>query len=164
MGSGPHAGLGELILPPNEPGSSIMPGKVNPTQAEALIQVCLQVMGNDMTVSLAEAFGSVLDLNTTKPVMITNLLDSIEILANGIVSFVKNCLNGLKANRRKIASQLETNLMVITNLVPVVGYDKASKIAQKAAESGKTVKQVILDMKLKIKEDLDELLDPRKMA
>ena len=164
MGSGPHAGLGELILPPNEPGSSIMPGKVNPTQAEALIQVCLQVMGNDMTVSLAEAFGSVLDLNTTKPVMITNLLDSIEILANGIVSFVKNCLNGLKVNRRKIASQLETNLMVITNLVPVVGYDKASKIAQKAAESGKTVKQVILDMKLKIKEDLDELLDPRKMA
>ncbi len=98
MGSGPNAGLGELSLPSNEPGSSIMPGKVNPTQAEALIQICLQVIGNDVTMSLAEGFGSVLDLNVTKPLMIVNLLDSIELLANGINSFVKNCLNGIKAN------------------------------------------------------------------
>ena len=162
MGSGPRAGLGELVLPSNEPGSSIMPGKVNPTQAEALIQVCLQVMGNDATISFAEAFGSTLDLNTTKPLMIINLLRSIEILANGIDSFVENCLKGLKVNRRQIDSQLTSNLMTITSLVPFIGYDKASEIAQIAARTGKTVKQVALEMK--VKGNLDELLDPRKMV
>lgn len=164
MGSGPRAGLGELALPANELGSSIMPGKVNPTQAEALAQVCLQVMGNDATISLAEAFGSTLDLNVTKPLMITNLLDSIELLANGIHSFVQHCLNGLKTNMEQIESQLERNLMVATNLVPIVGYDKASEIAQIAAKSGKTIKQVILETKLEIKGDLDKLLDPKKMV
>jgi fumarate hydratase class II len=163
MGSGPNAGLGELLLPSNEPGSSIMPGKVNPTQAEALIQVCLQVIGNDVTVSLAEGFGSVLDLNVTKPLMIVNLLDSIDLLANGINSFVKNCLNGLKANVDRINSQLEKNLMVVTNLVPIIGYDKASEIARRASRTGKTIKQTVLEMGLKIDGNLDELLDPRKM-
>lgn len=163
MGSGPNAGLGELSLPSNEPGSSMMPGKVNPTQAEALIQACLQVIGNDVTVSLAEGFGSVLDLNVTKPLMIVNLLDSIELLANGINSFVKNCLNGLKANVDRINSQLEKNLMVVTNLVPIIGYDKASEIARRASRTGKTIKQTVLEMGLKIYGNLDELLDPRKM-
>jgi fumarate hydratase class II len=163
MGSGPNAGLGEVLLPSNEPGSSMMAGKVNPTQAEALIQVCLQVIGNDVTVSLAEGFGSVLDLNVTKPLMIVNLLDSIELLANGINSFVKNCLNGLKANVDRINSQLEKNLMVVTNLVPIIGYDKASEIARRANRSGKTIKQTVLEMGLKIDGNLDELLDPRKM-
>jgi fumarate hydratase class II len=163
MGSGPNAGLGELSLPSNEPGSSIMPGKVNPTQAEALIQICLQVIGNDVTMSLAEGFGSVLDLNVTKPLMIVNLFDSIELLANGINSFVRNCLNGIKANVDRINSQLEKNLMVITNLVPLIGYDKASEIAQRASRTGKTIKETILEMGLKIEGNLDELLDPRKM-
>jgi fumarate hydratase class II len=163
MGSGPNAGLGELSLPSNEPGSSMMPGKVNPTQAEALIQVCLQVIGNDVTVSLAEGFGSVLDLNVTKPLMIANLLDSIELLANGINSFVKNCLNDLKANTDRINSQLEKNLMIVTNLVPIIGYDKASEIARRASRTGKTIKQTVQEMGLKIDGNLDELLDPRKM-
>jgi fumarate hydratase class II len=164
MGSGPHAGLGELIIPSNEPGSSIMPGKINPTQAEALIQVCLQVMGNDTTISLGEAFGSTLDLNTTKPLMIFNLLESIEILANGVDSFVKNCLKGLRVNKKQIDSQLERNLMVITNLVSQLGYDKASEIAQIATKSNKTLKQVVTETKTKFEGNLDKLLDPRKMA
>jgi fumarate hydratase class II len=164
MGSGPRAGLGELMLPSNEPGSSIMPGKVNPTQAEALIQVCLQVVGNDATVSLAEGFGSMLDLNVTKPLMIVNIVDSVELLAKGIDSFVENCLDGLTANVEHINAQLERNLMVVTNLVPLIGYDKAAEIAQRANKTGKTVKQVISDMKLKIKGNLDELLDPKKMV
>lgn len=164
MGSGPRAGLEELRLPASEPGSSIMPGKVNPTQAEALIQVCLQVVGNDTAISFAEAFGSTLDLNVAKPLMITNLLESIELLSNGIYSFVNNCLNGLEANLEEISSQLERNLMVATRLVPIIGYDKASEIAQTAARTGKTIKQVISEMKLKIRGNLDELLDPRKMV
>lgn len=164
MGNGPNAGLGELSLPSNELGSSIMPGKVNPTQAEAVIQVCLQAIGNDVTVSLAEGFGSVLDLNVAKPLMIANLLDSIELLANGINSFVRYCLNGLKANVDHINSQLEKNLMVVTNLVPLIGYDKASEIARKANRNGKTIKEIILEMGLKIDGNLDELLDPRRMA
>lgn len=163
MGSGPNAGLGELLLPSNEAGSSMMPGKVNPTQAEALIQVCLQVIGNDVTVSLAEGFGSVLDLNVAKPLMIANLLDSIELLANGINSFVKNCLNGLKANVDRINCKLEKNLMVVTKLVPIIGYDKASEIARRASRTGRTIKQTVLEMGLKIDGNLDELLDPRKM-
>jgi fumarate hydratase class II len=164
MGSGPRAGLGELTLPANEPGSSIMPGKVNPTQAEALLQVCIQVIGNDATIAFAEAFGSTLDLNVTKPLMISNLIESIELLTNGIQSFVKNCLNGLKANKEHIKSQLQNNLMIATNLVPIIGYDKASEIAQTAAKTGKTIKQVIEDKNLKIKGDLNRLLDPKKMV
>jgi fumarate hydratase class II len=164
MGSGPNAGLGELSLPSNELGSSIMPGKVNPTQAEAVIQVCLQVIGNDVTVSLAEGFGSVLDLNVAKPLMIANLLDSIELLANGINSFVRYCLDGLKANVDRINFQLEKNLMVVTNLVPLIGYDKASEIARKASRNGKTIKEIILEMGLKIEGDLDELLNPKRMV
>jgi fumarate hydratase, class II len=164
MGSGPRAGLGELRLPEKEAGSSIMPGKINPTQAESLIQVCLQVIGNDTTVCFAEAFGSTLDLNVTKPLIIVNVLKSIELLTNGIHSFVQNCLKGLKANLENINLQLERNLMVATRLVPILGYDKASQIARLAAEKGTTIKQVIVDLKLKIKGNLDELLDPKKMV
>lgn len=164
MGSGPRAGLGELLLPQNEPGSSIMPGKINPTQAEALIQVSLQVMGNDSTIALAEGFGSMLDLNVTKPVMIMNLLDSIRILSNGIKSFVKHCLEGLKANTNHIELQLERNLMIVTRLTPIIGYDKASEVAKAAHSSGKTIRETLLDMKLEIDGDLGEILDPTKMV
>jgi len=163
MGSGPRAGLGELILPSNELGSSIMPGKINPTQSEALIQVCLQVIGNDTVLSFAEGYGSNLDLNVCKPLIIFNLLESIKIISNGINSFIENCLKDLKANINQINSQLERILMVITNLIPLIGYDKASEVAQKALSNNKTIKEVIKEMGLKFDENLDDLLNPKKM-
>lgn len=162
MGSGPRAGLTELNLPQNEPGSSIMPGKVNPTQSEALIQVCIQIIGNDTVVSFGEGYGSILDLNVCKPVMIVNLLDSIKILNGAINSFIDNCLIGLKANEEQINKDLERMLMIVTNLTPIIGYDKCSEIAQKAYKEGKAIKQVIKEMGLKI-DNLDDLLDPKKM-
>ncbi len=164
MGSGPRAGLGELILPPNEPGSSIMPGKINPTQAEALVQVCLQVIGNDTTVSLAEMVGSTLDLNVAKPVMMMNLLDSIALISKGIDSFVNHCLRDLKANEQRINEDMKDNLMVAVMLTPLVGYDKAAEIAERARKTGKSIKEAVLDMGIKIEGDLDELLDPTKMV
>ena len=164
MGSGPRAGLSELILPQNEPGSSIMPGKINPTQSEMLIQVCLQVIGNDLTITQGEAYGSVLDLNVCKPLMIYNLLESVEILSNGITSFTENCLKGLKVNKKNINSQLDKLLMTVTRLTPLIGYDKCAYIAQKAFDEEKTIKEVILEEKIKIKGNLDELLDPKKMV
>jgi len=163
MNSGPRAGLSELILPENEPGSSIMPGKINPTQSEALIQICLQVIGNDSVISFAEAYGSVLDLNVCKPVMIVNLIESIMLLSQGINSFVKYCLEGLIANELQINAHLERILTTVTNLSPIIGYDKASEIAQKAYREGKTIKQVVLELGLKIKGNLEDLLDPKKM-
>jgi len=164
MGSGPRSGLSELILPQNEPGSSIMPGKVNPTQSEALIQVCLQIIGNDSVVSFAEAYGSILDLNVCKPIMIINLLNSIEILSNSINSFIENCLLDIKANKAQIKSQLERLLMIVTNLTPILGYDKCSAIALKAYDENKNIKEVIDEMGLKFEEDIDKLLDPKRMV
>jgi fumarate hydratase class II len=164
MGSGPRAGLGELILPSNEPGSSIMPGKVNPTQSESLIQVCLQVIGNDTTIAVSEGHGSLLDLNVTKPVMIVNLLDSIRLLSRGIDSFRKNCLEGLKVDEVRIQKQLDQSLMIVTRLSPVIGYDKASEIAKRAHETGKTIREVVIESGIEIDGDLDEILDPSKMV
>ena len=164
MGSGPRAGLGELVLPQNEPGSSIMPGKVNPTQSEALIQVCLQVIGNDTTIAAAEGFGSILDLNVTKPLMIINLLDSINILAGGIESFITNCLQGLDVNLARIDKQLEQSLMTVTRLAPLIGYDKAADLAKKAHATGRTIREVVIESGITIDGDLDEILDPRKMV
>ncbi|MGY5873833.1 MAG: class II fumarate hydratase [Candidatus Thorarchaeota archaeon] len=163
MGSGPRAGLGELLLPENEPGSSIMPGKVNPTQSEALIQVCVQVIGNDAAIAAAEGYGSVLDLNMSKPVMIVNLLESMKLLGAGIESFTQNCLKGLKVNEEKIKQQLEQSLMLATRLSPVIGYNRAAEIAKKAHKEGKTIREVIQDENIEI-ENLDELLDPSKMV
>ncbi|MHA2601641.1 MAG: class II fumarate hydratase [Candidatus Thorarchaeota archaeon SMTZ1-83] len=164
MGSGPRAGLGELILPQNEPGSSIMPGKINPTQSEALIQVCAQVIGHDAVVSFAESHGSILDLNMSKPVIIVNILDAITILSNGIQSFRLHCLSGLKANESVIKSQLERSLMIVTGLTPVIGYDKAGEVARRAYETGQTVRETIEEMRIEIEGDLDDLLDSRKMV
>jgi len=164
MSSGPNAGLSELKLPQNEPGSSIMPGKVNPTQCEALMQVCLQIIGNDATITAGEFYGSILDLNVCKPLIISNLLESIEILSNAINSFIENCLKGIEVNEKKINSQLDRLLMVVTNLTPIIGYDKCSEIALKAYESGKSVKEIIKEMGLKFEQDLDKLLDYRSMA
>ncbi len=164
MGSGPRAGLAELNIPPNEPGSSIMPGKINPTQSEALIQVCLQVIGNDSIITAGEAFGSILDLNVCKPIIIYNLLESIEILNGGIHSFIDKCLIDLSVNEEQIKSHLEKMIMIVTNLNPYIGYDKSSEIAQKAFKEGKTIKQVISEMGIEIEGDLDEILDPKKMV
>lgn len=164
MGSGPRAGLSELILPRNEPGSSIMPGKVNPTQSEALIQVCLQVIGNDTTITYAEGYGSILDLNVCKPLMISNLIESINLLSNAINSFISLCLNKIEANKNQINSNLERMLMVVTKLTPILGYDQCSAIAMKAYKEGKTIKETIREMGIKIDGDLDELLDPKKMV
>lgn len=163
MGSGPRAGLGELILPENEPGSSIMPGKVNPTQSEALIQVCVQVIGNDATIAAAEGYGSVLDLNMSKPIMIVNLLESMKLLGAGIESFTQNCLKGLKVNEEGIKQQLDQSLMLATRLSSVIGYDRAAEIAKKAHKEGKTIREVIQEENIDI-ENLDELLDPSKMV
>ncbi|MHA1727670.1 MAG: class II fumarate hydratase [Promethearchaeota archaeon] len=164
MGSGPRAGLGELILPVNEPGSSIMPGKVNPTLSEALIQVCLQVIGNDSTITFAEGYGSILDLNVCKPLIIVNILESVKFLTGGINSFINNCLKDIRVNEESIKTQLEKLLMVVTNLVPEIGYDKASEVARVAYKEGKTIKETILEMGIDIKGDLDALLDPKKMV
>ncbi|MHA2119157.1 MAG: class II fumarate hydratase, partial [Candidatus Thorarchaeota archaeon] len=138
--------------------------KINPTQSEALIQVCLQVIGNDATISAAEGFGSILDLNVSKPVMIVNLLDSIRILAGGIDSFRDNCLKGLKANKEQIQKQLDRSLMIVTRLSPVIGYDKASEIAKKAHETGKTIREIVTETGIEIEGDLDDILDPSKMV
>ena len=164
MGSGPRAGLNELILPSNEPGSSVMPGKINPTQSEALIQVCLQAIGNDSIISSSEAFGSILDLNVCKPIIIYNLLESIDILSGGINSFTDKCLIDLKPNVENINNQIKNMLMIVTNLNQYIGYDKCSEIAQKAYKENKTIKEVILEMGIEIDGDLDNLLDPKKMV
>lgn len=164
MGSGPRAGLGELLLPQNEPGSSIMPGKVNPTQCEALAQVCAQVIGHDTAVAFAESHGSLLDLNVTKPVMIVNILDAIHIMSNGIRSFVDNCLDGLQINEESIMRHLERSLMVVTRLTPLIGYDKAGEVATRAHVTGRTVKETVIEMGIVIEGDLDEILDPTKMV
>ena len=165
MGSGPRAGFSELFLPQNEPGSSIMPGKINPTQSEALIQVCLQVLGNDSVIAFGEAYGSILDLNVCKPLMIFNFIESVNIMHGAVNSFIDYCLLGLKANKDQINSQLERMLMIVTNLTPLIGYDKCSEIAQRAYKEGKTCRKVIKEMGLDIDDkELDDLLDPKRMV
>ena len=141
-----------------------MPGKVNPTQSEALIQVCLQVIGNDSTISFSEAYGSILDLNVCKPIMIFNLLESLEIISNSINSFIDHCLLDIRANKDQIDSQLENLLMLVTNLAPIIGYDKCSTIAIKAFDEDKSIKDVIKELGIEFDEDLDKLLDPKKMV
>ncbi|MFT5787916.1 MAG: fumarate hydratase class II [Shewanella sp.] len=138
LGSGPRCGLNEWLLPANEPGSSIMPGKVNPTQCEALSMVCLQVFGNDLTVSLASSNGQ-LQLNTYRPVIIHNVLESIGLLSDAMTSFANNCVSGLQLNQAQIDKNMSNNLSVITLLMPIFGYDKATQIVQTAAHSNITL-------------------------
>ncbi|HSO42261.1 MAG TPA: class II fumarate hydratase, partial [Rhodospirillales bacterium] len=140
LASGPRSGLGELILPANEPGSSIMPGKVNPTQSEAMTQVCAQVMGNNVAITVAGAQGH-FELNVFKPVMIYNLLQSIRLLADACVSFTDNAVVGIAADRDRIAELMNKSLMLVTALNPHIGYDNAARIAKKAHAEGKTLKQ-----------------------
>ena len=163
LASGPRCGLGELDLPANEPGSSIMPGKVNPTQSEALTMVAAQVMGNHVAVSVAGASGH-FELNVFKPVMIYNLLQSIRLLADGARSFADNCVAGIEANRARIERLLHESLMLVTALNPHIGYDAAARIAKKAHAEGITLKRAALALGLVDAADFDAWVDPAKMV
>lgn len=162
LGSGPRCGLGEISLPENEPGSSIMPGKVNPTQCEALTMVCTQVMGNNVTISIAGSGGQ-FELNTYKPVIIYNLLQSIQLIEHGCISFADNCIKGIKPNTHKINNFLHNSLMLVTALNPHIGYDNAAKIAKKAHKEGTSLKEAAIKLKLVTEEQFNQWVRPEDM-
>ncbi|KAL9108891.1 MAG: hypothetical protein Q9227_006422 [Pyrenula ochraceoflavens] len=162
LGSGPRCGLGELQLPENEPGSSIMPGKVNPTQCESLTMICCQVQGNHTAVSVAGKSGQ-FELNVFKPVMIKNLLHSIRLLADGMKSFEKNLVEGMRADEKRINTLLHESLMLVTCLNPVIGYDMASKVAKNAHKKGLTLKESAMELKALSEEDFDKNVRPELM-
>jgi fumarate hydratase class II len=162
LGSGPRCGIGEIHLPENEPGSSIMPGKVNPTQSEAMTMVCTQVMGNHVTVTIAGSNGH-FELNVFKPVLIYNLLQSIRLLADACNSFTNNCVVGIEPNKERITKLLNDSLMLVTALNPVIGYDNAAKIAKKALHDNKTLKEVAIELKLLSAEEFDKAVRPELM-
>ncbi|MBG92803.1 MAG: fumarate hydratase, class II [Chloroflexi bacterium] len=163
LGSGPRAGLGELILPENEPGSSIMPGKVNPTQTEALTMVCTQIFGNDVTVSVGGSNGH-FELNVFKPVIAYNNIQSIQLLSDAMNSFVKNCLIGIKASESKIKELMESSLMLVTALNPHIGYDNAAKIAKKAYQENTTLLQAGLELNILTEDQFNEWIKPEDMT
>lgn len=163
LGSGPRCGIGELILPANEPGSSIMPGKVNPTQSEALTMVCSQIMGNHVTVTVAGSNGHY-ELNVFKPVMIYNLLQSIRLISDAARSFADNCVVGIEVNAERVAALLNDSLMLVTALNPHIGYDNAAKVAKKAYAEGGTLKQAAVELGLMTEEEFDERVRPENMV
>ncbi len=163
LGSGPRCGLGEISLPTLQPGSSIMPGKVNPVICESVTQVAVQVIGNDAAVSLGGLSGH-LELNVFIPVIARNLLESVRLLASVSNLFVDKCLNGLEANRERAASLIEGSLAMVTVLVPVIGYDAAAAIAKESFATGKTVRELCLEKKVLPKAELERLLDPRSQT
>lgn len=162
LGSGPRSGLGELSLPANEPGSSIMPGKVNPTQCEAMTMVCAQVMGNHMTVTVAGSHGH-LELNVFKPVMIYNVLQSMKLIGDASHAFTDNCVVGIEANTARITQLLNESLMLVTALNPHIGYDNAAKIAKKAHAEGTTLKAAALELGLLTEEQFSQWVVPADM-
>lgn len=162
LASGPRCGIGEINIPENEPGSSIMPGKVNPTQSEAMTMVCAQVFGNDVTVNFAGASGN-FELNVFMPVIIFNVLQSIKLLADACESFTDNCVVGITANFDRIKMHLNNSLMLVTALNPVIGYDNAAKVAKKAHKEGKTLKEAAVELGLLTPEKFDEVVRPEKM-
>jgi fumarate hydratase class II len=162
LGSGPRSGIAEINLPENEPGSSIMPGKVNPTQAEAMTMVCAQVMGNHVTVTVAGSNGH-LELNVFKPVMIYNVLQSGRLIADACRSFTDNCVAGITVNLPRIKQLLEQSLMLVTALNTHIGYDNAAKVAKKAHKEGKSLKQAALELDLLTKEQFDQWVKPADM-
>tara|TARA_B100000676_G_scaffold312758_1_gene388749 strand:+ start:244 stop:1647 length:1404 start_codon:yes stop_codon:yes gene_type:complete len=163
LGSGPRSGIGELILPANEPGSSIMPGKVNPTQCEALTMVCAEVMGNHTAVTVAGAQGH-FELNVFKPVMVYNVLRSIRLLADASVSFTDNCVAGIEANNEQIDQLMQRSLMLVTALNPHIGYDNAAKVAKKAHAEGTTLKEAALALELMTADEFDAWVKPEIMV
>ncbi|MDP3149028.1 MAG: class II fumarate hydratase [Ignavibacteria bacterium] len=162
LGSGPRCGLGELNLPENEPGSSIMPGKVNPTQSEAMTMVCAQVFGNDVSVNFGGAMGN-FELNVFKPVIIFNVLQSIRLIGDACASFTDNCVVGIEANKENIKNHLINSLMLVTALNPHIGYDNAAKVAKKALKGKKTLKEAAVELGLLTAEQFDEFVRPEKM-
>lgn len=162
LGSGPRCGIGELNLPENEPGSSIMPGKVNPTQSEAVTMVCAQVFGNDVAVNFGGAMGN-FELNVFKPVIIFNVLQSIRLIGDACVSFTDNCIVGIEANTANIKNHLINSLMLVTALNPHIGYDNAAKVAKEALKGKKTLKQAAVELGLLTAEQFDEFVRPEKM-
>lgn len=162
MGSGPRCGIGELLLPANEPGSSIMPGKVNPTQCEALTMVCCQVIGNDAAVTAGGMSGN-FELNVYKPVIIFNVLNSIRLLSDACDSFRENCVEGIRANKERIQELMNESLMLVTALNPVIGYDNAAKIAKYAHEKNMTLKEAAKELNLLDEKKFDEVVRPEKM-
>lgn len=162
LGSGPRCGIGEISLPANEPGSSIMPGKVNPTQCEALTMVCAQIMGNHVAVTVAGSNGH-FELNVFKPVMIYNVLQSIRLIADGCNSFTDNCVVGIEANEARIEKLLNESLMLVTALNPHIGYDNAAKIAKKAHEDGSTLKEAGMELGLLTEEQFKDWIKPLDM-
>ncbi|NCF96668.1 MAG: class II fumarate hydratase [Euryarchaeota archaeon] len=163
LGSGPRCGLGELSLPANEPGSSIMPGKVNPTQSEAMTMVCCQVMGNHVAITIGGSQGN-FELNVFKPMMIHNLLHSAEILADSMRTFREKCIEGIVPNRDVIKSHLENSLMLVTALNNHIGYDKAAKIAKKAHQEGTTLREAALELNYLTNEEFDQWVRPEEMT
>jgi fumarate hydratase class II len=163
LASGPRCGLGELVLPENEPGSSIMPGKVNPTQCEAVTMVAVQVMGNDAAIGIAGSQGN-FELNVFKPVMIFNYLHSVELLADASVSFVDHCIEGIEVNREQIDRYVHNSLMLVTALAPKIGYDNAAKVAKAAHHAHTTLREAALNLGLISAEDFDSLVRPEDMT
>jgi len=163
LGSGPRAGYGELILPENEPGSSIMPGKVNPTQCEAVTMVCVKVIGNHNGITMAGSHGH-FELNVFKPLIIHNILQSIHIMSDSSKSFAKYCVSGLKADKKRIKELLDNSLMLVTALAPHVGYDNAAKIAKKALKNKTKLKEEALKSGLITEKEYDKIVDPKKMT
>ncbi len=162
LASGPRSGIGELIIPENEPGSSIMPGKVNPTQCEAMTMVCAQVIGNDVAVGVGGASGN-FELNVFKPVMIFNLLNSIRLLADACASFDEHCAVGIEPNRPVIEEFLKRSLMLVTALNPVIGYDNAAKVAKKAHSEGGTLREAAIELGILSGEEFDKAVRPDQM-
>jgi fumarate hydratase class II len=163
LGSGPRSGLGELVLPENEPGSSIMPGKVNPTQSEAMTMVCVQVLGNDAAIAIAGSQGN-FELNVFKPVMIRNFLHSVEILGDACATFREFCVEGLDADRTRIADLVSRSLMLVTALAPRIGYDRAAEIAKTAHHEGSTLREVAVRLGYLTAEEYDALVRPEAMV
>jgi fumarate hydratase class II len=163
LSSGPRSGLGEITIPENEPGSSIMPGKVNPTQSEAMTMVCAQVMGNDVAIGIGAASGN-FELNVFKPLIIHNALQSIRLLGDAARNFREFCAAGIEPNRDRIQANLDRSLMLVTALNPHIGYDNAAKIAKKAHKEGTTLKEAAVTLGLVSAEDFDRWVDPRKMT
>ncbi len=163
LASGPRCGIGEIIIPENEPGSSIMPGKVNPTQSEALTMLCAQVMGNDVAVNVGGMSGH-FELNVFKPVVIHNFLQSVRLLADGARSFRENCVEGIEPNHQRLRENLENSLMLVTALNPHIGYDKAARIAKTAHQTGKTLRETAIELGLVTGEQFDEWVRPEKMV
>ena len=163
LGSGPRAGYGELILPENEPGSSIMPGKINPTQCEAVTMVCVKVIGNHNGITMAGSHGH-FELNVFKPLIIHNILQSINIMSDSSSSFAKYCIRGLKADKNRIKYLLDNSLMLVTALSPKIGYDNAAKIAKKAHKNGTTLKYEAIKSELITKKEYEKIINPKKMT